>query len=104
MNAGLLISKFGVLQLEGSPNGYHLQSYINNLEIENYFLKGVGLANTEEFQPLNGVTFSIQKTGFYGETTNAIRKLNRSATGALFIRTIVSSVCAFWTRKNQPLC
>lgn len=64
----------GILSVETQADGLHMQAYINNFEIENYFLKGIALVNPDEFQAVAGASFSIQKTGFYGETTKAIRQ------------------------------
>ena len=44
-NAGELIRKMGLLSVEGASEGLRLQAYINNYEIENYFLKGIGMVN-----------------------------------------------------------
>lgn len=63
------MSKIGVVSVENIQGGFKMQGYINNFEIENYFLKGVTLGNVNEYQSLNGASISIQKTGFYGEVT-----------------------------------
>ena len=80
---GFIIRKIGILSVEKVGNDYVMQSYINNFEIENYFLKGVSMGKSGEYQVLNGASISIEKTGFYGEKNTINRKLNRSATLSL---------------------
>lgn len=64
----------GLLSVEGRSDGLHMQAYINNYEIENYFLKGISMVNEGEFQATAGASFSILKTGFYGETSTSERQ------------------------------
>lgn len=77
MKEGELIRKIGVFSLEKTGEAYSIQSYINNFEIENYFLKGVALGDPKEYQVFNGASISIEKTGFYGEKNTINRLLIR---------------------------
>jgi integrin alpha FG-GAP repeat containing protein 1 len=78
----------GFLSVEGRTDGIHMQAYINNYEIENYFLKGIAMVNAEEFQSVSGASFSIQKTGFYGEVSTAERQQTAHCTAG--------RLCAPW--------
>ena len=87
----------GILQVEKTDSGLKMQAYINNMDIENYFLKGVSMENIDEYESMPGTTISIKKTGFYGETTVMTSKLIRATTSQLLNEPPVSSLCSLWT-------
>jgi hypothetical protein len=76
-NAGSITRKMGVFSVEQTADGTVLSAYINNYEVENYFLKGIAFANEHELQSLNGATYYIKRTDFYGSVSSFSRSLNR---------------------------
>ena len=55
-----------MLSVEKTDKGLRMTSYINNFEIENYFLKAMCLGRSTELQLVNGATVSIDKTNSLG--------------------------------------
>ncbi len=64
---GNLISKLGLISVEGDSEGLKIATYINNYEIENYFLKAIGFGDFNEYQSINGARFMIKKTEVNGD-------------------------------------
>ena len=50
-------------------------SYINNYEIENYFLKAVSFFDKNSYSTLGGSTFTIKKTELNGDYKIMTRNL-----------------------------
>ena len=59
--------KLGFFILDKTSENYSLVSYLNNFEIENYFLKAIGFLEQNSYQMLHGATFQIKKTELNGE-------------------------------------
>jgi len=101
---GKLNRKMGIISVEETANGIVMSAYINNYEVENYFLKGIAFANEHELQSINGATFYIKRTDFYGSVSAFSRYLIRQPISQLRQQSIVPSLRAFRSRKDQPLC
>ena len=64
--------------MEQDSVGIKISTYINNYEIENYFLKAIGFTDHNEYQSLNGARFMIKKTEVNGDTKVYSSKLIRN--------------------------
>lgn len=76
---GKLTSKIGLVSVEQVEGRLKIACYINNYEVENYFLKGMAFANKHELQSLNGARFFIKRTDFYGSVSSFSSGLNRDS-------------------------
>ena len=70
---GELTSKVGLLSVERGDKGLVMRSFLNNFEIENYFLKAMSLGRFTEYQVLNGAAVSVDKTTSAGDKRKASR-------------------------------
>lgn len=59
--------KLSVFCLEKDIGGLHLSGYLNYLESDYYFLKGIGFGNEKEFQSLSALMLMIQHTNQDGK-------------------------------------
>lgn len=78
MKEGNLKSKLGLISVESHTSGLLISTYINNYEIENYFLKAIGFADQYSLQSLNGARFMIKKTEVNGDVKVYSSNLNRN--------------------------
>lgn len=76
---GWLKSKLGILAVEENDEGLKISTYINNYEIENYFLKAIAFVNTEEYQSVDGARFMIKKTEVNGDVKVYSSRLTRNS-------------------------
>lgn len=65
--------KLGLFLLTKVEKDYQIAGYINNFDIENYFLKSIGFLEKSQVQVLNGATFLIKKTELSGDTKQMSR-------------------------------
>lgn len=71
--------KLGFLLLEkNEKDELKLVSFLNNFDIENYFLKSIGFLRKNEYQTLNGATFLIKKTDLDGNYQVMTSKVKRN--------------------------
>ena len=93
----------GFISLEQSTSGLKIVCYINNYEVENYFLKGMAFGNHKELQSINGATFFIKRTDFYGSVSSFARKLTRQPGLELRQQPALSPVCPLRAGQDQSL-
>ena len=79
VNEGKLKSKLGIISVEKNDTNYKISTYINNYEIDNYFLKAIGFINTNEYQSVDGARFMIKKTEVNGDVKVYSSKLKRDS-------------------------
>ena len=77
MKEGNFIRKIGIISVEEINGSLSIASYINNYEVDNYFLKGIAFANEHELQSINGASYFIKRTDFYGTVSSFSRYLIR---------------------------
>lgn len=65
--------------MEQDSSGLRISTYINNYEIEHYFLKAIAFADHDKYQSLNGARFMIKKTEVNGDIKVYSSKLIRNA-------------------------
>lgn len=87
--------------MENDSSGYKISTYINNYEIENYFLKAIGFADQNEYQSLNGARFMIKKTEVNGDVKVFSSKLIRNPKRELSFLSNLLAVRSYRSCQNQ---
>lgn len=103
MKEGKINRKLGIISVELDSAGYKISTYINNYEIENYFLKAIGFADHNEYQSLNGARFMIKKTEINGDLKIYSSNLKRNPEHQLSLQSGLSPLCPHRVGQDQQL-
>lgn len=71
--------KLGFFILHKEENKLKISAFLNNFEIENYFLKAIGFINKNQYQNIDGATFAIKKTELDGNSKIITRTQNKNS-------------------------
>lgn len=97
---GKLIRKLSFVSVENDSSGLKISTYINNYEIENYFLKAIGFADQNELQSLNGARFMIKKTEVNGDIKVFSSNIIRNTKHQLPILSGLFTLRSYWFGEN----